>query len=261
MDSDAPYRHVYHAVRRAYGGEIAEAWGRVASAGCFGRGRDDDNVRRDMEKSIQSDTVHGFRAYIGGERSIRGFSLKRERKRASDWSPYDAIIQDAWTMKLIRRVLPEWLMVTLDAKFIIAIEPDPRRRQEPAYWGEARQYNLQLSRKRAACHRLAALLSKAATYGPPNRAYTLDRVMHWSGLGRCIDDEWAATLGKDVRTLRRWRRGRGVFAPGIECTLRDWLAEAHEALAEPMHEAGLTVVRLGGPNRYTVSMNSNKASA
>ena len=184
-----PYKEVYHAVRRAYGAEVGEVWGRQPTADCFGYGTEKDVPRLQAK----------FRM------PVRFAGLKRERVRSADYSPYDWIIQGAWTMQMMRRILPRNLMACLDAKHIYAIPPDERRKHEPAYWGEARLYNVQLSRKRAACHRLADLIAKAETYGRPDRAYTLDRVLGWAGLSAKVDDEWAAIVGKDVRTLRRWR--------------------------------------------------------
>ena len=248
------YADVPAALRSAYLADCAEVWGMTPEPEDFGaRGDKDDPEALASWADVEVEDVLD---YLDGSPSDSW---------ADDLNQYEWLAQAVWTRNAVRGLLCPRLLTTIDARYLVAIDPDEvpsadRRKREPHYWGEVRLYNAQLTQKRTACHRLAGMVAKAGTYGRPDRAYTLDRVHAWAGLESTVDSEWSVALGKDVRTLLRWRTGRGTFGPGIECTLNAWLDDAHEALREPMEASGL-VVRWDASDCYTVNMHSIRASA
>jgi len=255
MDDLVPtYPSVQAALRSAYAAEVAEVWGYTPDPEAFGaRPKDDDP---EALASWADVTVETVLEYLDGSPSDSW---------ADDLTQFEWLGQSVWTMNAVRRLLCPRLMATVDARYIVALNPDddnaPQwREREPQYWADRKLYNQQHSRKRIACHRLADLVAKAGTYGRPERSYALDVVLSWAGLRKLVDAEVAERLGKNVSTLRRWRHGRGAFGPGVQCTLDAWLDEAHEALRVPFEDGGL-VARSDDQNCYTVYMHSTKASA
>ena len=243
------YADVSAALRSAYLSDVFGVWGHTPEPADFGARQKDTDEPVTFDKVT---TEHVFE-YLDGSPSDQW---------ADDLRQYEWHAQAVWTMKLARRVLPRRLMAVVDARYLVALDPDldpnaERRRREPQYWEDKRLWLEQISRKRAACHLIAELVVKAKTCGNPNRSYTLDVVLAFAGLRELVDKEQAAQLGKNVRTLRRWRKGRSL--PGVESLLREWLDEAHETLRGPMEEIGL-VVRSDERICYTVH-NHSQASA
>jgi hypothetical protein len=137
-----------------------------------------------------------------------------------DLKAYEWVGEGHWTMHLIRATLPPGLLAVVDAVYTVPSTPELE------------------DRKRQALEDVTDRVVRAGTYGGPPRAYVRAVVYDWIGAQTLEPGAWAKALGVEVKTLRRWRigRGRGV---GIDSRLDDSLEDAAGRLRRAMLARGV----------------------
>ena len=124
-------------------------------------------------------------------------------------------------MHVIRATLPPGLLAVVDAVYTVPGTPELE------------------DRKRQACEDVTDRVARAGTYASPPRVYVRAVVYDWIGAQTLEPGAWAKALGVEVKTLRRWRIGRGRWGVGIDSRLDDSLEDAASRLRRAMLARGV----------------------
>ena len=198
-------------------------WGRVATVGDFGHGRDDDRVRPgDAKPKVKKPKPgeHPDRKPIARPKPVK--TLKDIDVTAylcatthdpagsylDDLRAYEWIAEGHWALRTIRATLPPGLLAVVDAVYTVPSTPELE------------------DRKRQACEDVTGRALRANTYGKPRREFVRAVVYDWIGAQELAPGAWAKALKVDVKTLHRYRYGRGRWGKGIQDRLDDWLVDA-----------------------------------
>jgi hypothetical protein len=157
---------------------------------------------------------------------------------ADDLKAYEWIAEGHWCMRLVRSTLPPRLMTAVDAVFTV-----------PA------TYELE-QRKHQAREDLISRVMRAGTYGNPPEKFVLAVVTDWMyaydfdpGPTDLDPGAWAKELAVSVKTLHRYRYGRGRWGRGINPMLDDLLLDAVDLLKPAMRARGLIPSGYRGPRQ------------
>jgi len=157
---------------------------------------------------------------------------------ADDLKAYEWIAEGHWCMKLVRATLPPRMMAAVDAVFTVPANPELEERKH-----QAREY-------------LVDRAMMANTYGNPPRQFVLAVVTDWMfaydlepGPTDLDPGAWATELAVSVKTVHRYRYGRGRWGAGINPMLDNLLLDAVALLKPAMRARGLIPAAYRGPRQ------------
>lgn len=168
--------------------------------------------------------------------SLRGGGVRvRSNPYWDGLTAWERIAQAAMTLALVQQTLRGARLAAVEAYYTAAKLPVARPDGKPNECsGDANLILRKQGRLIALSQRLCGL-----TDGNPDSGYVLAAVGAWAGFNELDDKAWSERLKVHIKTLQRWRIGRGEYGQGITGMLDDWLDGARRELGGPMREAGL----------------------